>query len=164
MTQNLKAFLDMLAHAEIGPALLAVSDNGYNVLVGSTAGHPVLFTSYADHPRRLAHVRTKKRNQKTVVIPSTAAGRYQILQKNFDHYRRTLHLPDFSPASQDAIAIQLIRECKAENDINAGNVESAITKCRSRWASLPGAGYDQPERKMADLIAAYRRAGGTVAE
>lgn len=156
MTTNLKAFLDMIAWAELGPDLLSVSDDGYNVLVGSTNNKLDLFYGYADHPRRVVQVRPG--------LTSTAAGRYQILKRNFDYYRRTLHLPDFGPASQDKIALQLIRECNAVADINAGKVESAIHKCRSRWASLPGAGYAQPEKKMADLIAAYRRAGGTVAK
>jgi muramidase (phage lysozyme) len=45
------AFLDMIAHSEIGDALLAVSDDGYNVIVGSTAAKPHLLASYADHPQ-----------------------------------------------------------------------------------------------------------------
>jgi hypothetical protein len=42
MSPNLKAFLDMIAWSEIGPALLAKSDNGYNVCVGSTPEKPIL--------------------------------------------------------------------------------------------------------------------------
>ena len=49
---NLKAFLDMIAFSEIGPTLLAASDNGYDVLVGGT-----LFHGYADHPRVLVWLR-----------------------------------------------------------------------------------------------------------
>jgi len=154
MTPNLKAFLDVIAWAEIGPALLTASDNGYNVIVGSTPLYPRLFHDYSDHPRVAVTVRPG--------LISTAAGRYQILKRNFDHYKRTLNLPDFSPASQDKIALLLILECKAVDDINAGNVESAIRKCRSRWASLPGAGYGQPEKKMADLLRVFERAGGTI--
>ena len=66
MTTNRKAFLDMIAHSEIGQALLDVSDNGYNVIVGSTAQHPDLFNSYADHPRKLVRLNAK--------LSSTAAG------------------------------------------------------------------------------------------
>lgn len=159
MTPNLKAFLDMLAYAEIGPGLLAASDNGYDIIVGSTAERPVLFRSYADHPRKYVKLRIRGK-----AIISSAAGRYQILARNFDHYKVALNLPDFSPASQDKIALRLVLECHAVDDINAGYVEKAISKCRSRWASLPGAGYGQPEKRMADLIEAYRRAGGTVAK
>ena len=68
---NESAFLDMIAWSEIGPALLAVSDNGYNVIVGSTPSNPNLFISYSDHPRKLVQLRPG--------LVSTAAGRYQLL-------------------------------------------------------------------------------------
>jgi len=155
MNRNRKAFLDMIAWSEIGPRLLAASDNGYNVIVGSTPEKPILFLEYTDHPRFTVQVREGLR--------STAAGRYQVLERYFDAYKKQLNLPDFSPASQDAIALQLIRECRALADIDAGRIETAIRKCRSRWASLPGAGYGQHENNMAKLLNAYITAGGTFA-
>lgn len=118
-------------------------DRGYDVLVGGG-----LFVGYLDHPRVLVDLPRLK-------IKSTAAGRYQIKRDIFDFYKVQLKLKDFSPASQDAIAWQLIGECKAQADVLAGNFESAITKCRSRWASLPGAGYGQNEHKMEDLRRVY---------
>jgi muramidase (phage lysozyme) len=158
MNNNQKAFLDMIAHSEIGPALLAVSNEGYDVIVGSTPKNPILFTDYSDHPRKLV-TQTIKGN----VVKSTAAGRYQILARYYDAYKTMLKLPDFSPSSQDAIALQLIRECKALKDIDTGFFLVALQKCRSRWASLPGAGYSQHENKAADLQAAYVNAGGRLA-
>jgi len=152
---NLRAFLDMIAWSEIGPGLLAVSDDGFDVIVGSTPAMPILFGSYADHPRLAVQIRPG--------LISTAAGRYQILKRIFDHYRQSLNLPDFSPASQDKIAVQLIKECRAMQDIESGRIELAIIKCRSRWASFPGAGYKQNEHEMAALIAAYTQAGGNLA-
>jgi len=156
MTNNEKAFLDMIAHSEIGDPLLAKSDNGYNVIVGSTASHPSLFASYADHPRKLVILDGG--------LKSTAAGRYQVLSRYFDYYKASLQLPDFSPASQDAIAIQLIKECKALDIIEFGQIELAINRCASRWASLPGQlnVYNQHINKMDDLVAAYVQAGGTI--
>lgn len=150
MKQNIKAFLDMIAFSEIGPDLLARSDNGYNVLVGGA-----LFHSYADHPQRVIEYQPGKY--------STAAGRYQILGRYFRAYRIQLHLKDFSPEAQDAIALQLIRECKALDDIDAGRIPEAIRKCSSRWASFPGAGYDQHENRIEKLIEAYVNAGGILA-
>jgi len=152
---NRDAFLTMIAVSELGKALLAESDNGYNVLVGSLPGQPHLFGSYADHPRQLIPIRPG--------LVSSAAGRYQILSHFFDDYKQQLSLPDFSPASQDAIAVQMIRECEALDDIDTGRIEMAISKCRSRWASLPGAGYGQRENESSFLIAAYQDAGGSVA-
>lgn len=153
MTPNQKAFLDMIASSEIGAQLLAETDNGYNVLVGSTPSHPLTFPSYATHPNIF--------NQ---ACNSTAAGRYQLLHRYYVSYAASLRLPDFSPASQDAIALQQIRECQALNDIDAGQLSNAVTKCAHIWASLPGANYPgQHMNKLAVLQAAYVSAGGTLA-
>lgn len=149
MTKNEQAFLDMIAISE-GTAHLG-DQNGYNVLVGGK-----LFKGYKDHPRITVELPKLR-------IFSTAAGRYQILARYYDHYRKQLGLKDFSPASQDAIAMQLIRECKALDDINAGRIAEAIKKCKSRWASLPGAGYGQHEHTTERLVQAFRAAGGQVA-
>lgn len=152
ISKNLKAFLDMIAYSEgTDNGRQPTKDRGYDVLVGGG-----LFTGYADHPRKL--VKLPK-----LGISSTAAGRYQVLARYYDVYKKQLGLPDFSPSSQDKIAIQLIRECKAIDDIESGRIESAINKCRSRWASLPGAGYGQHEHKVDVLIAQYKKAGGVVA-
>lgn len=164
MNRNRKAFLDMIAWSEIGPRLLAVSDNGYDVIVGSTPERPILFEGYADHPRRKIAEENDSWDRDGKVDYSTAAGRYQILARYYDHYRQQLGLPDFSPASQDAIALQLVRECRALADVDAGRIETAIRKCASRWASFPGAGYGQHENKIAKLLDAYIAAGGTFAQ
>jgi muramidase (phage lysozyme) len=152
---QLCAFLDMIAWSELGDALLQKSDDGYNVIVGSTSKNLNLFVNYDDHPRQFVFL--KKLN-----ITSSAAGRYQILARYFDYYKKLLRLNDFSPAAQDAIAIQLIRERRALADIEAGNLDLAIIKCRKTWASLPGAGYGQHEQAMNDLAAVFVRAGGLV--
>ena len=145
MNANRKAMLDAIAWAE-GTA--GLGDNGYNVVVGGT-----LFYDYSDHPRQHVYIPRYK-------LYSTAAGRYQLLERYFDHYRKLLNLPDFSPASQDAIAIQQIKERRALHDIDAGRFEAAIVKVRNLWASLPGAGYRQSERKLDDLRQVYLDAGG----
>jgi muramidase (phage lysozyme) len=145
----MQAFLDMLAVSEIGQKLLASSDNGYNVLVGGT-----LFSGYADHPRKVVDLGKG--------LKSSAAGRYQILARYFDAYKKILGLKDFSPDSQDAIASKMVTEQRAIGDIEVGDVRKAITKCRNIWASLPGAGYGQHENKMDYLVDAYVKAGGTL--
>lgn len=147
-----KAYLDMLAWSEIGDKLLKASDNGYNVIVGGT-----LFTSYADHPRKLVDLPRLK-------IKSTAAGRYQLLSRYWDAYRRQLGLKDFSPSSQDAVALQQIKERRALELIDSGNIRQAIDRCSNIWASLPGAGYGQYEHKVEDLLKKFREAGGFVVE
>ena len=149
---NRTAFLDMIAYSELGLAVIKGSDNGYDVLVGSTPTHIMTFLSYEDHPRIL--------NTK---LNSTAAGRYQILERYYDAYKGQLNLPDFSPVSQDAIALQMIRECKALDFVDSGAFAVAVGRCKSRWASRPSAGFGQPEHSLAVLQAAYVAAGGLVA-
>lgn len=163
MMPQLKAFLDTIAHSEIGPEMLALTDDGYNVCVGSTPKRLILFDDYSRHPgfeeTRYPDGPGVSRNK---ALDSDAAGRYQQMGRFWPAYRDQLHLPDFGPASQDLIAIQLIRECHALDDISNGYLQQALFKCRSRWASLPAAGYGQHENSMVDLLAAFRAAGGIV--
>jgi len=154
MNDNMKAFLDMIAFSELGKQLLQESANGYNVLVGSLPGRPKLFHDYSDHPRILVRLNSK--------LSSTAAGRYQILKRTFDAYKKILGLRDFSPESQDKIALRLISERGATQDVIDGNLFLAISAVRNIWASLPGAGYGQHENDAGDLLDAYLDAGGTL--
>jgi muramidase (phage lysozyme) len=145
------AFLDMLAWSEIGPKLLAVTDDGYDVLVGSTWNDPHRFDSYNDHPQQF--VKLPK-----LGITSSAAGRYQFLARTWDALAADLKLTSFAPWNQDRGAIELIRERNALGDIQTGRIEHAIERCSPIWASLPGAGYGQHENKMAGLLGAYHEA------
>ena len=148
---NALAFLDMLAWSEgTDRPGQSTRDQGYDVIVGGG-----LFNGYADHPRKLIPL-------PRLGIKSTAAGRYQLLSRYFDAYKRQLGLSDFGPVSQDRIALQQIRERSALLDIQAGRIPDAIAKCRNIWASLPGAGYGQHEHKLADLIDHYLAAGGVL--
>ncbi|MCZ0751146.1 glycoside hydrolase family 104 protein [Aeromonas enteropelogenes] len=147
-SQNLTAFLDLIAWSE---GTKGLGDDGYNKLVNPGG----LFDSYASHPNQLIEVRPG--------LSSTAAGRYQFLSTYWPHYRDQLGLPDFGPASQDAWAVQLIREQRALADVEAGDIEAAVTKCANIWASLPGAGYNQPEHTLADLQARFTEYGGVLA-
>ena len=146
MNDNRKAFLSAISVSE-GTANIG-DQQGYNVLVGET-----IFYGYMDHPRKLV-------NLPKLGIKSTAAGRYQILARYYDAYKKQLGLKDFTPDSQDRIALQMIKECKALPLIDAGKFEEAITACKSRWASFKGAGYGQHEHTMDFLKTAYLEAGG----
>ncbi len=148
---NVLAFLDMLAWSEGTDHPNQRSENdGYDVIVGGA-----LFSDYADHPRRLIDL-------PRLGIKSTAAGRYQLLSRYWDAYRKQLGLRDFGPISQDKVALQQVRERRALADIQAGRIEQAIAKCRNIWASLPGAGYGQREHRLDALLATYRKAGGEI--
>lgn len=142
---NVVAFLDMLAWSE---GTIGKGDDGYNDIV-DPAG---FFSDYSTHPNLLVQVNSK--------IKSTAAGRYQLLARYYDPYRKQLGLPDFSPVSQDKIAIQQIKERKAYQLIIAGQITEAISRCSNIWASLPGNGYGQRQHKLADLISMFNKFGG----
>lgn len=159
---NRIAFLEMIANSEIGPALLAESDSGYNILVGATPAHPLTFPSYQDHP-----------NIFNAALDSTAAGRYQLLHRwwadtvlpsgKVNHgYKTMLNLPDFSPLSQDKVALQQIRECGALAHIDAGEFQPAVTLCARIWASLSGSTYGQHTNSLTLLQSYYTAAGGTL--
>ncbi len=148
---NLSAFLDMLAFSEGTANSPTTQDDGYDQIVGRTR-----FTSYATHPNVL--VKLPK-----LGISSTAAGRYQLLNRYFVAYSKSLGLHDFSPVSQDKIAIQQIRERKALPDIEAGRFDAAVAKCSNIWASLPGAGYGQFEHSIGPLREQYAKHGGKLA-
>ena len=145
-----KAFLDMLAWSE-------GTDNGRQkpeIMVMTSGGE--LFTDYSDHPRKLVTLNPK--------LKSTGAGRYQLLSRWWDAYLRCAGLKDFSPKSQDVVALQQIKERGALPMIDRGDIRQAIDRCSNIWASLPGAGYGQFEHKADSLICKIQPAGGTVRE
>ena len=144
--RNEKAGLDMLAYAEGtgGP-------NGYRTLFGGG-----LFKDMSAHPKQFFTFS----NSRGETLRTSAAGRYQFLWRTWEALRIKLDLPDFGPAAQDAGALELIRQRGALGDLQAGRLQAFITKCAPVWASLPGAGYAQPERKFNNLVASYEAAGG----
>ena len=85
-----------------------------------------LFTDYSDHPRKLVTLNPK--------LKSTGAGRYQLLSVG-DAHRKQLGLKDFSPKSQDAVALQQIKERGALPMIDRGDIRQAIDRCSNIWAS-----------------------------
>ena len=165
--RNEAAFLWMIRVAE------GTSDaNGYRALFGHTASRPRLFESFADHPR-LAQRFTDKAGR---LLWTSAAGAYQAMAVSpipgstkstrvdtWDRIKRRLQLPDFSPASQDAFALELIREAGALADVRAGRFDSAVDRVKGIWASMPGAGYAQHEQSLDRLRLAFVNAGGTLA-
>ncbi|QCG64254.1 glycoside hydrolase family 104 protein [Pseudomonas veronii] len=158
-SRNALAFLDMLAWSEGTSTSPATALDGYDVIVTGVDRKPEIFTDFSDHPFAKGR-RSKVINSKG--LTSNASGRYQQMLKDWPYYRTLLALPDFSPISQDLLALQHIRECRALPDVHAGRLETAIEKCRNIWASLPGAGYGQREHRLGDLIQQYCLSGGAL--
>jgi lysozyme len=161
--RNVAAFLAMIRRAE-GTDRAA---DPYRVLFGGGTW----LGSMADHPRRAVQFTDKAGRR----LWTTAAGAYQFLAVSmipgggstrvdtWDRLARKLSLPDFGPESQDRAAVELIDEAGALLDVQAGRFDAAVSKVRRIWASLPGAGHDQPERSLSWARAAYADAGGVFA-
>ena len=149
MNSRLAAFLKTITDSELSPAVVEQSDQGFNVLLGSVPGQVLTFSSYNNHPKVLIHVGQWR---------STAAGAFQILWPTWFAYKSILQLSDFGPDSQRAVAVQLIKECKAlglAQSESLADVSRAFSLCSSRWASLPGNDYGQHQQKMEWLLSRY---------
>lgn len=163
--RNVAAFLRMIYAAE-GTA----GEGGYGALFGwpriagrsfdplTIGGHPQQFFSYTDKAGK--------------TLRTSAAGAPQITYTTWTTYRPAFlawaalngkSTAGFLPATQDAFAEFLLWRDGALEHVKAGRLAQAIAIARGRWASLPGAGVDQPERSLSYVEAAYRQAGGTVA-
>ena len=84
-------------------------NHGYDVIVGGE-----LFTDYSDHPRKLV-----------TLNPKTQINRRRTLPASFllvGCHRKQLGLKDFSPKSQDAVALQQIKERGALPMIDRGDI------------------------------------------
>lgn len=164
MHPNLIAALDAIAWSEGTSRSPVTKDSGYDVIVDSIDANGkvvhAIFTDYSKHPfvGRPPVLVSAKRH-----LLSDAAGRHMCMLRNWLFYSHALRLPDFGHDSQNAITIQMIKEVHALDDILTGHLDAAFRKMASRWASLPGAGYGQPENKMNDILVAYEDAGGKLA-
>lgn len=123
---NVRNFLNFLSKAE---------GASYNTIVGGGS-----FNDFSKHPNVVG--------LRTADGPSTAAGAYQITGTTYRDVAGKLGIKDFSEASQDQIAIELIRQKGALQDVSNGNWEAAINKLGGTWASLPSSPYGQSKRSM----------------
>jgi muramidase (phage lysozyme) len=157
--------LDTLAWAE-GTSTDSISQNdGYDVIVTSVDG-PSIFTDYSTHPML---GKTPLVIRRVPLLRSDAAGRYQLMARYYPIYTKQLGLHDFSPLSQDIIAIQQMRERRTLSYLTSGDVEKAmaahltplnlagpIEALSGTWASLPGNNYGQGGRSMATMLSKYQ--------
>lgn len=143
---NLRALLHVIHEGEQGDRS---ADVAYRTRFGGDT-----FDSYADHPRTLV----RKQG-----IASTAAGRWQFLERTWDGLVRQYGFADFTPESQDEAAVALIAERGALDDIRAGRFETAVRKIAQVWASLPESPYGQPTISWQRARAVYEAYGGRYA-
>lgn len=159
LSTNLVAVLSVIAFCEGTSTNPLTRNNGYDVIVtGMGEKQGEVFTDYSDHP--FANGRPSKVLNKAG-LKSNAAGRYQQMLRWWPDYKKLLKLPDFSPQSQDRIAVQLIKEQGALADVERGDVEAFCKKCCDIWASLPGSPYRQPTKSLEVVKAKFAEHGGT---
>jgi muramidase (phage lysozyme) len=109
----------------------------YDTIVTGVDG-PATFSDFSDHPFAPQFHRPPVQWRLNPPEYSTASGRYQILYHWWFAYKTELKLPDFSPASQDAYALQILKERGAIPLITAGDIQGAIIACHGEWESFPG--------------------------
>lgn len=139
---RIKAFLDTIAYAE----------GTLNALGYQTQYTYRYFNNLSDHPRQIIC-----KTYKGELLCSTAAGKYQFLQKTWDRIAPKMHAKDFSPTNQDRAAVYLLIENCAIDFIERGKIIQAIKQVNGIWASLPGAPYGQPTRTMKELVDVYKQ-------
>lgn len=146
---NVKAFIGAISQAEGGD---------YDLKYGGVKGKkkdPWKFSDFSTHPGVGADGVT------------TAAGMYQINKKTWKEMGDKMGLADFSPGTQDLLAVEILRTIGVVDKIKDGDIASALSAASNRWAALPqGPGkpgrYKQPFVSYEDFAGSYKKLGGTV--
>lgn len=123
--EKIKALLNTIAWAE---------GANYNTLFGGGT-----FDDYSKHP----NIVVKKGK-----YVSTAAGRYQILYRTW----KASGMKDFTPETQDKIAISLIGRTKALPLLKKGDMKGVFEQISYIWASIPPSRYGQPVKTYEQLM------------
>ena len=116
---NVAAFLKAIAAAEGG---------GYDFKYGALKGRSNdrwRFTDTSTHPGPGIDGKT------------TAAGMYQITRPTWRHHGGKLGLSDFSPRTQDLIAVEILRSLGVIEAIKQGQIAEVMPKVARIWAALP---------------------------
>ncbi|QOY96482.1 glycoside hydrolase family 104 protein [Massilia sp. UMI-21] len=147
---NVAAFLKAIASAEGG---------GYDFKYGALKGRANdrwRFSDMSTHPGPGIDGKT------------TAAGMYQITRPTWEHHGGKLGLRDFSPRTQDLIAVEILRSLGVIELIKEGRIVEVMPKAARIWAALPKgpgqANHYPPQRYMQfeNFLSAFVGAGGQV--
>lgn len=138
---NVQAYCRVVRHGESNQ-----NDDAYSLVNGGSH-----FTDFTDHPYK---------GQKSP--PGRASGAYQYLASTWAGVKKEAELPDFSPHSQDLGAVLLLKWRHCLDDVIAGRLEAAISKCVNEWTSLPGAA-ENTRYTMAKAREVFKQYGGTLA-
>jgi len=148
---NVLAFLSTIARYE--------SNGDYSILYGG--GH---FTDFSTHPNVHVPFHNPNKSGDGINDYSTAAGRYQINHPTWLLWRALPGAPsDFSPYSQDLLAVIGLQLKGALPDIIAGNFSAAMDKVSQTWASMPGSTAQQNSKTFDAVRITYLNNGGQIA-
>jgi len=147
---NVAAFLRVLREGESSQQPIA-----YGMRWGGLGKPVAYFRDFTRHPRVFEPT--------TGGRVSSAAGAYQITATTYDDIAPWVGVTDFSPESQDLLAVALIARRGALDDVIAGRLESAIAKLGATWTSLPG-GAENRRMTLDSCRAVYQRWGGKLAD
>lgn len=144
---NVKAFLGAIAWAEGG---------GYDFMFGALPNSKKWrISDYSTHPGAGLGGTT------------TAAGMYQITNETWrDHGINGMGLHDFAPATQDLIAVSVMRRAGAIDALIDGNFKKAMEYASHPWAALskgpglPNRYPPQPYKTYEVVEAKYKELGG----
>ena len=137
MDSNITAFANTIGQLESG--------GRYDILTGGST-----FTDYSQFPTWDGYVSPDG-------SISHAAGKYQFQPATWAGLASQLGLMDFSPASQDAAAAQLIINKGADTALSTGDTATAVSKLKTTWTSLAA-------HSITTINADYTNFGGTVAQ
>lgn len=128
-----REFLDLISVTE---GTSRTKNGGYNTLFGfNKDGSNRYFDDMTKFPDSPAPYRDPRTGQ---VKYSNDAGRYQININTYKRMAKRLGITDFSPESQDMIAVALLDEIKGFDDaIRSGNKQQALKLASPVWVSLP---------------------------
>jgi muramidase (phage lysozyme) len=134
---NAQAFLSTIADAEGAT---------YDSLSGDLPDKRKNFTDYSRFPSA-----------------GPASGRYQILKGTYGDASKALGLSDFSPHTQDLMAMYLIDQKGALEPLLRGDLDAVLPRVAPVWASLPqGKGVldvnryrGQPYKRYDDVRSIY---------
>jgi lysozyme len=147
---NVKAFLFTIRASEHRYPNDVTNDAAYHIFYGgkrfyNMTDHPVLTGELSPVPLPTNICAASGLGPGCV---SSAAGAYQFIKATWIRLRNKLQLPDFSPASQDLAAVQLLDDIGALKLVQSGDIEGALAKASKVWSSLPGSTAQQNPKTL----------------
>ncbi|RRW98955.1 hypothetical protein [Pandoraea apista] len=146
---NAVAFLDVIAACCLGITAASASGSGYDTLLVDGEAQATTFPDFGTYPDR---------NGKPL-----SAGRYRISRADYARLSAEFSITDFSPRSQDRLALLCLWEEGVMPLIRAGQLHAALDAASHAWPELRVSPLATEKHLWPELVGIYRAAGGTLA-